>query len=111
MDTSGPVDSQCLEPTALEPVVIGGNGAPGHASQSIRNRVPCKGVQHLDQQVGRCDMVLCPVNCNSHGAAGHVKKLCQKYNKPIKILQSASVSAISMALTSDDPVHGTRVSA
>lgn len=36
------------------------------------------GVQKLEAQVGRSDLVLCPVNCNSHGACKKVKLLCKK---------------------------------
>ena len=56
------------------------------------------GKRGLERQVKRSDVVLCPVNCNSHTACLSVKKLCQKHRKPIQMLSSASLSAISKAL-------------
>jgi hypothetical protein len=56
------------------------------------------GVKKLAHQVRRSDLVLCPINCNSHGAAGKVKRLCHKHRKPLCILSNASVNAISSAL-------------
>ena len=56
------------------------------------------GNQTLDAKVNRSDIIICPVNCNSHNACNRVKKLCQKYNKPLKMLSNASVSTISTAL-------------
>lgn len=60
-----------------------------------------QGCQALDQKVGRSDIILRPINCNSHGACLQVKKLCKKHNKPIKMLKGSSVSAISTALFTD----------
>ncbi len=56
------------------------------------------GTKKLDNQVRRSDLIIYPVNCNSHNACNEVKKLCNKYNKPFKILSKASVSSISTAL-------------
>lgn len=56
------------------------------------------GKKRLEAQVGRCDLVICPVNCNSHVACNKVKDLCKKFNKPVKMLSCASLSAISGAL-------------
>jgi len=53
---------------------------------------------NLEAKVKRCDMVLCPVNCNSHNACLRVKKLCNRYNKNLKILSSSSLSAVTQAL-------------
>ncbi|CCK81473.1 DUF2325 domain-containing protein [Desulfobacula toluolica] len=53
---------------------------------------------NLKAKVKQCDVVLCPVNCNSHGACLKVKKLCNRYNKQLKILNSSSLSAVSQAL-------------
>ncbi len=52
----------------------------------------------LEAKVKRCDLVLCPVNCNSHTACRKVKQLCSRYNKPLKILSSTSLSAVTQAL-------------
>ncbi len=56
------------------------------------------GNSNLAAKVSRSDIIICPVNCNSHNACSKVKKLCQKHKKPLKILQNASVSSISTAL-------------
>ena len=54
--------------------------------------------ENLAAKVRRCDIVVCPVSCNSHNACLKVKKLCQRYNKELKILNSASLSAVTQAL-------------
>ena len=56
------------------------------------------GKAHLEARVKRCDMVVCPVNCNSHNACLRVKKLCNKHNKTVKFLHSSSLSAVANAL-------------
>jgi len=56
------------------------------------------GMRNLEDRVKRCDLVICPVNCNSHGACSKVKEICQKHRKPFKMLPSSSLSAISGAL-------------
>lgn len=56
------------------------------------------GNRDIDAQVRRSDIVICPVNCNSHGACRKIKHLCKKYEKPFKMLPSASLSAITEAL-------------
>lgn len=53
---------------------------------------------NLEAMVKRCDLVLCPVSCNSHNACLKVKKLCNRYNKELKILSSPSLSAVTQAL-------------
>ncbi len=52
----------------------------------------------LAAKVRRCDIVVCPVSCNSHNACLKVKHLCSRYNKELKILNSASLSAVTQAL-------------
>ncbi|MBW1740471.1 MAG: DUF2325 domain-containing protein [Deltaproteobacteria bacterium] len=56
------------------------------------------GKRGLETRVKRSDIILCPVNCNSHNACLSVKRLCRKHNKPVQMLSSASLSAISQAL-------------
>jgi hypothetical protein len=56
----------------------------------------------LEAKVKRCDLVLCPVNCNSHTACRKIKQLCNRHNKPLKILSSSSLSAVSQALLEPD---------
>ncbi len=52
----------------------------------------------LEAKVKRCDIVVCPVNCNSHNACLRVKKLCHKHNRSVKFLHSSSLSAVAQAL-------------
>jgi hypothetical protein len=56
----------------------------------------------LAAKVRRCDVVVCPVSCNSHNACLKVKHLCTRYNKELKILNSASLSAVTQALIVPD---------
>jgi len=58
----------------------------------------------LAAKVRRCDVVVCPVSCNSHNACLKVKHLCTRYNKELKILNSASLSAVTQALIVPDDV-------
>ncbi|MFN2358131.1 MAG: DUF2325 domain-containing protein [Desulfotignum sp.] len=57
---------------------------------------------NLEAKVKRCDLVLCPVNCNSHNACRKVKQLCNRHKKPLKILSSSSLFAVSQALLEPD---------
>ena len=57
---------------------------------------------NMEARVKRCDIVICPVNCNSHNACLMVKKLCYRYNKPLKILNSSSLSAVTQVLFDED---------
>jgi len=59
---------------------------------------------NLAAMVKRCDVVVCPVNCNSHNACLKVKKLCGRYDKELKILNSASLSAVTQALMEPESV-------
>ncbi len=56
------------------------------------------GRKALENQVSRCDMVVCPVSCNSHNACRSVKKLCAKHNKEIRFLPTSSISALTGVL-------------
>jgi len=53
---------------------------------------------NLEARIKRSDLVLCPVNCNSHNACLQIKKLCNRYNKTLKIMHSSSLSAVSDAV-------------
>lgn len=57
------------------------------------------GKHGLEGLIRRSDMILCPVNCNSHNACLSVKKLCKKYCKRVQMLPSSSLSSISQALS------------
>jgi hypothetical protein len=56
------------------------------------------GVKKLENCLQRADIVLCPVNCNSHGACSMVKRLGKKHNKPVHMMPNFSLHAISSAL-------------
>lgn len=56
------------------------------------------GGKALERSVQRADLVLCPVNCNSHGACIMVKNLGKKYRKPVQMLKNFSLSAIARAV-------------
>jgi hypothetical protein len=56
------------------------------------------GSRELEGVIRRADMVLCPVNCNSHTACGVVKNLGKKYGKPVFMLAGSSVSALAQAV-------------
>ncbi|SHL51000.1 hypothetical protein SAMN02745216_05282 [Desulfatibacillum alkenivorans DSM 16219] len=56
------------------------------------------GVRDLENRLRRADVVLCPVNCNSHGACTMVKNLGKKHKKPVHMLSSSSLSMISQAV-------------
>lgn len=56
----------------------------------------------IDAKVQGADLVICPVSCNSHGACEQVKRLCKKYDKPVKMLPTSSLSAVSGVLYSQN---------
>jgi hypothetical protein len=53
------------------------------------------GTRQLEDSLRRADIVLCPVNCNSHAACSAVKRLGKKYGKPTHMMANFSLSAIS----------------
>jgi hypothetical protein len=57
------------------------------------------GAKQLENSLKRADIVLCPVNCNSHGACSLVKNLGKKHNKPVHMLASFSLSTVSHVLS------------
>jgi hypothetical protein len=61
------------------------------------------GERELENLIKKCDIILCPVDCNSHGACWSVKKICNRINKPYHMLPSSSLSSISQALTAVSP--------
>lgn len=58
----------------------------------------------LENQIGRSDIVLCPVDVNSHNACLSVKKICKRLNKTYRMLPGSSLSAISQALIDEHAV-------
>lgn len=65
-----------------------------------------KGVRQLESCLKRADLVVCPVDCNSHAACSIVKNLAKKHNKTVHMLDSSSISSVSQALR-DRPERGT----
>jgi hypothetical protein len=62
------------------------------------------GTRKIIDMVAQADLVLCPVNCNSHNACRTIKRLCKKYNTHCKMLPGSSLTMISRALTDQIPV-------
>lgn len=60
------------------------------------------GVRQLESRLKRADMVLCPVNCNSHGACSAVKSLAKKHRKTVHMLPNFSLSAVTSVLHGND---------
>ena len=63
------------------------------------------GQKNLEERILKSDVILCPVNCNSHNACRRVKKMCKKHNKSIKMLANSSLNSISNALIESYPVR------
>ena len=61
------------------------------------------GGKGLENSVQRADLVLCPVNCNSHGACLKVKSLGKKFKKPVHMLSNFSLSAVARTM---EELHG-----
>ena len=61
-----------------------------------------RGARELECRLKRADMVLCPINCNSHAACLIIKKLGKKYSKPVCMLANFSLSAVSRAIWNED---------
>jgi hypothetical protein len=59
------------------------------------------GTRQLESSLKRADIILCPVNCNSHAACLRVKNLGKKHKKPVHMLANFSLSAVSQALNAN----------
>jgi hypothetical protein len=57
------------------------------------------GISALKGVVGWADVVLCPVDFNSHRTCLHVKAICKKMDKPYHMMHSSGVSSVARALT------------
>ncbi|PIE82375.1 MAG: hypothetical protein CSA11_00900 [Chloroflexi bacterium] len=53
----------------------------------------------LRPMIGWADIILCPIDFNSHNATLTVKKLCKKMQKPYHMLPNSSMSHISQVLS------------
>jgi hypothetical protein len=60
------------------------------------------GLEHaaarIDGLIEGCDLVICPVDCVSHGACQRAKALCRKLNKQFVPLRSSGATAFARAL-------------
>lgn len=56
------------------------------------------GVKGLENSFKRADVVLCPVNCNSHGACLLVKNLGKKHKKPVHLLPGYGLSSMTRVM-------------
>lgn len=66
-----------------------------------------KGSKGLENRLKRADIVLCPVNCNSHAACSMVKNLGKKHKKTVHMMPSSSLSAINQFISdTGTPVVG-----
>lgn len=52
----------------------------------------------IEELVGGCDAVVCPIDCVSHGACKLAKVLCRRFNKPFLPIPSSSRSGFERAL-------------
>ena len=52
----------------------------------------------LEEKIRRSDIILCPVDVNSHNACLSVKKFCKKLRKPYQMLSNSSLTSITRAL-------------
>ena len=57
------------------------------------------GKKCLSDLIHRSDIVLFPVDVNSHGACLSVKRFCRKWKKPYYILKSSGVSSLNNTLS------------
>ena len=52
----------------------------------------------LEEKIGHSDVVLCPVDVNSHNACLSVKRICKKSRRSYQMLPSSSLTSIGRAL-------------
>ncbi|RLB79210.1 MAG: hypothetical protein DRH24_13135 [Deltaproteobacteria bacterium] len=57
------------------------------------------GKKPLENRIRRADIVLCPVNINSHNACSVVKKMGKKHRKSVQMLTGSGLGVISQALS------------
>jgi hypothetical protein len=53
------------------------------------------GAKRLESRLAKSDIIICPVNCNSHAACIMVKNLCKKHKKKVHMLSSFGLSSVS----------------
>lgn len=56
------------------------------------------GTKKIEKCLQRADVIICPINCNSHGACVKVKNLAKKFDKNFHMLPTGSLSMIKRLL-------------
>lgn len=56
------------------------------------------GTKKFEKSLQRADVIICPINCNSHTACLKVKDMCKKYKKEFHMLPTGSISAVKRLL-------------
>ena len=56
------------------------------------------GERRLDELLPRADVVVCPIDCISHGATDKIKRECQKLNIRFLPVRRSSISSLARAL-------------
>jgi hypothetical protein len=64
-----------------------------------------RGKKPLENRIRRADIVLCPVNINSHNACLAVKKMGKKHRKSVQMLTGSGLGVISQALSECQEVN------
>lgn len=80
-------------------MVESNGGVFDYHSGDMRN-----GSKDLEKSVKRADMILCPIDCNSHGACTMVKKFCKKYGKSFQMLPSSGASSVFKAIFNENTI-------
>jgi hypothetical protein len=63
------------------------------------------GKKALENHIKRADIVLCPVNINSHNACSVVKKMGKKHRKAVQMLTGSGLGVICQALSECQEVN------
>lgn len=69
------------------------NGFLDYHSGSMQGRLKV-----LKTQLQRADIILCPINCNSHTACLQVKSIAKKLGKKFHMLPTGSLTAVKKIL-------------
>ena len=74
-------------------LVESANGRFAHHDGGVED-----GAARLDRVLSQADVVLCPIDCVSHGACLRAKKFCKRTAKTFVPLRSASLSSLAAGL-------------
>lgn len=56
------------------------------------------GIKALEKYIRRADVIICPLNCNSHGACIKVKDMSKKLGKVLYLLPTGGISSVRRVL-------------